>query len=280
MLVPWLRMEPFGTFQSGGETLRCKLLFANPAQTAEGVVLPITEIEMKTSDGKPAEVEYRYRVETWQGKTLTGWVSSASSTGKHWTQNVLFRGIPLARVKSFRVEARAYDWVTFPNVALKPQPRTVSALPQAAWGGGAAFRAIAAAPFTPGRTFLTTPEGHAVVFTMQDRPETDPSWTRGRKTSQSAMVQSHDTAPNDQERRLVLVEKNGTTHVTGDGFEVLNFVLDKLYPAATGKPPVYANTANGYNNWQSTGITIPKSLLPRLKEIRLEARPRAKPSAF
>ncbi|MBC7804550.1 MAG: hypothetical protein H7145_00165, partial [Akkermansiaceae bacterium] len=147
--------------------------------------------------------------------------------------------------------------------------------PESTWRGRGMFRPIATIPFTPGRTFRATANGNVVAFTVQIAPETDPSWTMGRKTSPTAIVQTHDTGSKKQERRLLLIEKDGTVHEMMYGsFPVLNFVLDDLGEKAIGKPPVYADTENGYKNWQSMTAQFPKTWIPRLKEVRLEARPR------
>ncbi|MBC8137099.1 MAG: hypothetical protein H8F28_14565, partial [Fibrella sp.] len=146
--------------------------------------------------------------------------------------------------------------------------------PKSTWQGRGMFRPVATIPFAAGRTFRATANGNVVAFTVQVTPETDPSWTMGRKTSPTAIVQTHDTGSAIQERRLLLIEKDGTVHEMMYGsFPVLNFVLDDLGAKAIGKPPVYADTVNGYKNWQSMTAQFPKTWIPRLKEIRLEARP-------
>lgn len=156
---------------------------------------------------------------------------------------------------------------------LYPAPKEFQP-PRTMWQGRGTFRPLATVAFTPGRTFRRTPGGNAIVFTVQVAPENDPAWTMGRQTAQNAIVQTHDTTSRKQERRLLLVEKNGTVHeMSHSHLPVVNPVLDGLWAKAMGKPPVYGHTTKNDKYWQSTATQFPKEWIPRLKEIRLETRP-------
>ena len=144
--------------------------------------------------------------------------------------------------------------------------------------GKGAFRTLMTVPFAPGRTFRTTPDGRSVAFTVD-------------VASNVLTVRTSDTAPEYQDRHIVMIADNGKpfpsydmSSVTNSGTMAGNFnvELDNLWIKAMGKPPVYNAVydvlGGRRGTWTVCNDAYPKAFLPKdwdkhFKEIRLEVRP-------
>ncbi len=270
--------NPFGTFTVNQTSFAGELTIARPYATERGATLMVSRRFTRKPDF--AKADFRYVAETWDGKEIVCHVYPQQTSPLYTKDKVVVPRTPLARVKSFRMEARTYQWAVFTGVALQPQaaapasPATKqNADPRGDLRSGT-FRTVTSAPFTPGRTLRHRREdGKAVVFTVQVAPETDPSWTMGRKTAANAILQTHDTLSIHEERRIVLIEKDGTLHdLLGSRGQNPNLELDTIWKKAMGKPPVHTDRNGNVAIWTTYAVTFPKTWLPRLKEMRLETR--------
>jgi beta-lactamase regulating signal transducer with metallopeptidase domain len=276
------RSEGRGVLQStgGNSDINFTYLMTRPAQTAKGTVLKVTTGVSKK--GKLVDADYRYIADTWRGKKIAGRVLQKEAGKDSTTSTVLLPGIPLARVKSFTTEARVYDQVTFPSIALTPRSENRSGggsedksgrQPNTAQARPGVYQTFVSTPFQAGRSYLRHPNGRGWVFNVQVAPETDKRWVRESKTVPYAILQTHDTEPTTLARRIVLVEKNGVRHeFPYEWFRNRNERLAVWWTQMTGTAPVYLEEAKSREMWNVSETRFPKAWLPRLQEIRIEVR--------